>query len=245
MTAITLATANPARPTTNQSPRVILLACARGPAAVKRAPGCAGRRRRRTMRAMPTPVLARLAVALAAVLAIACDFRLTNPAAPSVTINNTTTNTNDNRNNVTPVAPAPTPTPAPGTTTTIPGGTGPRPGDPPAGGPLPLPTGAQGTILALGQQYAALVQSCSFAFVDALVSALRASDTRWGYVCKRGSCADISQDVVAYHAAAGADVTGATGTYELDVIGNSCSPIAAPQFLNLGYGPANVFSPTR
>lgn len=186
----------------------------------------------------------RRVVVLLSLVAIACDFRLTNPAGPSVTINNTTnnTNTNDNRNNVTPVAPTPTPTPAPGTNTT-PGG--PRPGDPPVGATLPLPTGAQGTILALGQQYAALVSSCSFAFVDALVSALRASDTRWGYVCKRGSCADISQDVVAYHAAAGADVTGATGTYEIDVIGNSCSPIAAPQFLNLGYGPANVFSPTR
>lgn len=186
----------------------------------------------------------RAIVVLAALGAIACDFRLTNPAGPSVTINNTTnnTNTNDNRNNVTPITPiTPTP-PAPGTNTT-PGG--PRPGDPPSGGVLPLPAGAQGTILALGQAHAALVATCSYAFVDALVSALRASDTRWGYVCKRGSCAEISLDVVAYHAAAGADVPGATGTYEIDVIGNSCSPLAAPQFLNYGYGPANVFTPTR
>lgn len=51
----------------------------------------------------------------AAVLAIACDLRLQQPAGPSVTINNTTsnTNTNDNRNNVTPIVPTPTPTPAP------------------------------------------------------------------------------------------------------------------------------------
>ena len=193
---------------------------------------------------MPTTVHVRLAVALAAVLAIACDLRLENPAGPSVTINNTTnnTNTNDNRNNVTPVAPTPTPTPAPPGNTT-PGG--PRPTDPPVGVTLPLPAGAQGTILSLGAQHAALVQQCSYAFVDAILATLRATDTRWGYVCKRGSCADLSLDVIAYHATAGPDAVGATGTYEIDIIGNSCSPLAAPQFLNYGFGAANVFTPTR
>ena len=110
---------------------------------------------------------------------------------------------------------------------------------------LSLPANAQTTILSLGQSYSSLAAQCAFAFVDALVSVLRATDTRWGYVCKRGSCADISLDVIAYHATAGADVRGAVGTIEIDVIGASCSATAAPQFLNYGFGAANVFTPTR
>ena len=110
---------------------------------------------------------------------------------------------------------------------------------------LPLPAGAQGTVLQLGATNSALIHQCSFAFVDALLATLRQSDTRWGYVCKRGSCSDISMDVIAYHATSGPDVQGATGTYEIDVIGNSCSAAASVQFLNLGFGAGNVFTPTR
>lgn len=172
------------------------------------------------------------------VLISSCRFELTTPS-PTVNINNSNSNNNDNTNNITPVTPIVVIPPGGGTTTTIP----PTNGTPTA--PLSLPSNAQSVITSLGQQYAALVVNCDYLFIDALLVSLKAQDTHWGYVCKRGSCSDISQDVIAYHAGGGQSIRGATGTYEIDVIGNSCSPSATPQFLNYGYGPTNVFSPTR
>lgn len=166
-----------------------------------------------------------------------CRFELTTPS-PAININNN--NTNNNSNNVTPVTPIVVIPPSGGTTTTVP----PTNTTPP-GTPLPLPPNTQAIITSLGQQYAALVGSCDYLFIDALLATLRPQDTHWGYVCKRGNCSDISQDVIAYHAGGGADVRGATGTYEIDVIGSSCSAAATPQYLNFGYAATNVFSPSR
>lgn len=185
-----------------------------------------------------TPVRSTACAVLVSILIGGCRFNLTTPS-PIININNTNNNDNTNTNNVSPVSPiVVVPTPP---TTTIPGNGSPT--NPTT--PLALPSNAQSEIVRLGNLYSALVGSCDYLFIDAMLVSLKATDTHWGYVCKRGNCADISQDVVAYHASSGPDVRGATGTYEIDVIGNSCSPAAVPQFLNLGYAATNVFSPTR
>ena len=178
----------------------------------------------------------------------ACRFNFTAPSPiVNVTNNNTNTNANnnnndnDNRNNPTPPTNGSPCCPAPGNGT--PGG--PRVPDPGAGVVLPLPADAQARVFQVASQNPTLVQQCSFAFVDAVIAALRVSDTRWGYVCKYGQCSDLSLDVIAYHATAGPDVQGATGNYEIDVIGSSCSPAAQVQFLNYGFTPASVFRPSR
>ena len=183
-------------------------------------------------------------VAVVSVALPACRFNFTAPSPiVNVTNNNTNTNANnndnDNRNNPTPPTNGSPCCPSNGTPT------GPRVPDPGAGVVLPLPADAQARVFQVASQQPTLVQQCSFAFIDAVIAALRVSDTRWGYVCKYGQCSDLSLDVIAYHATAGPDVQGATGNYEIDVIGSSCSPAAQVQFLNYGYTPASVFRPTR
>lgn len=126
-------------------------------------------------------------------------------------------------------SPTPSPTPAP-TPTPLPGGT--RTADPPAGQVLPLPLYGAAVV---AQVTVDVAQSCTtFAFLDAVVDALRARDTRWGYACSSGGCASVSQDKVAYHATAGAEVTGATGVHVVDVIQNVCTA-PTKQYLIVGY----------
>jgi hypothetical protein len=124
----------------------------------------------------------------------------------------------------TPSGPAPgspgSPVPPP-----TPGG---RPPDPPPGGKLPLPN-----MFAMIQQMAnqhpeALRNSCqhhggTWEFMDRVVNALRAHDTRWGYNWKRGVVGDPSLDVVAYHWGAGPD-EGSTNVYLIDIIVGHCGP---------------------
>jgi len=83
------------------------------------------------------------------------------------------------------------------------------------------------TLAAQFPQY--VLQSCqdtsgasAWLFLDKVVDTLRLQDTRWGYVCKYGACSNISGDVIAYHATAGASIQGATGTWEVDILANHC-----------------------
>jgi len=130
--------------------------------------------------------------------------------------------------------------------------TGPRTPDPPAGSFLPLPVAAQATVLAIAAQYPqAVAQSCvatvgaaAWAFLDRAIDALRLLDTRWGYVCKYGNCADLSGDVIAYHASAGPTVQGVTGTWEVDIIANHCpapGQVSSAQWNVIGYSAAGVW----
>lgn len=185
--------------------------------------------------------IARLAlIACSVTLLFACNYRPppTGPSTVSTTVTTTVTNN-----------PTPTPPSGGGPGTPTPSG-GTRTPDP-VTGVLPLPTyGAQ--VL---QQYAssaaginALTASCAagtstpYAFLDGLVDALRKQDARWGYLCKRGVCADISLDVVAYHATSGPDVTGATGVIAVDVVEDYCGSKSAASWSPFAYDPAGLWS---
>jgi hypothetical protein len=119
--------------------------------------------------------------------------------------------------------------------------------DPPSGQMLPLPNMASVVYDVARANPRALANSCQDAggnweFLDLVVDALRRTDTRWGYNCKRGVCPDISQDVVAYHAGAGPEVNGALETYTVDIIGGHCGPspsaMWAPHTYSSGAGAA-------
>jgi hypothetical protein len=98
--------------------------------------------------------------------------------------------------------------------------------DPPPGGKLPLPN-EEGLIIAVAALFpAALADSCvaeggSWDFMEAAVAALRLTDTRWGFNCKRGFCGDISEDVVDYFYGIG-DGQGSTEVYLIDIISAVC-----------------------
>lgn len=136
----------------------------------------------------------------------------------------------------------PGPGPSPGPLPPPPPGGGKRRPDPPAGQLLPVPN-MEHVVMALAQQYPHLIRnSCqsqggNWAFLDAVVDYLRATDdTRWGYNCKRGNCGDPSQDVVAYHAAAGPTVQGAY-VRTVDVISGHCGGSPGPTWLVHDAGP--------
>jgi hypothetical protein len=141
----------------------------------------------------------------------------------------------------------PTPTPTPGTPAP---GTATRAPDPPGGGTLPLPTYGQSvlqTYAASSVGAAALLNACptsgssSWAFMDGLVDQLRQRDTRWGYLCRRGNCFDPSNDVVAYHATSGPEITGTAGVIGVDVIGDLCGTNTA-QWLPSAFDPAGLWT---
>lgn len=142
-----------------------------------------------------------------------------------------------------PTGPTPTPTP---------GSSGNRAPDPPSGAILAIPSAAPGIEAAYAAANASLLATSScpttnpvggWAYLDGLVRALRASDTRWGYLAKSGGA--VALDVVAYHATAGPDVTGATGVYIVDVINNVCAvppATSGAQWFVSSYDPAGVWS---
>ena len=174
-------------------------------------------------------------VAIGAALVAACDIRLDTPTAPGA-VTQTTTVT------VTPPAPAP-PTPAPGD----PG----LPGASPV--PIPIPANAQAIASAYALQYAGLLKSscqathgpAAWQYLDGLVIALRNADPRWGYVCKYGSCADISADVIAYLGSGTTPVRGARGTWGVDVIGDHCGPSPSASWQVMAYDAQGVWTPAR
>ena len=57
--------------------------------------------------------------------------------------------------------------------------------------------------------------------MDLAVDALRKTDTRWGFNCKRGFCGEISEDVVDYFHGVG-DGQGSTQVYLIDIISAVC-----------------------
>ncbi len=107
-----------------------------------------------------------------------------------------------------------------------PTGGGPRTPDPPPGQRLPLPN-MSAVVEAVARAYPAdLRNSCrdtggNNVWLFRVVEALRRYDTRWGLNWKRGNVGDMSQDVVNYNFAAGAD-EGTTNVYIIDVIGGHC-----------------------
>ena len=103
---------------------------------------------------------------------------------------------------------------------------GPRTPDPAPGEQLPLPN-QEALILSLGASNpGAILNSCieeggSWQFMDLAVASLRATDTRWGYNCKRGDCNDPSVDVVDYFWGVG-DGVESTEVYLIDIISAVC-----------------------
>lgn len=170
-----------------------------------------------------------------AILAAGCRFDLTSPSPPTQT---QTTNVS--------VTPPPTPpTPVPPTTTIPPGNGSP-------GTPLPLPVTGQSIASQYAAAYAGLLAtSCQAAFgpsawqyLDGLVAALRATDQRWGYVCKYGQCSDISADVIGY-LGVGTPIRGAQGMHSVDVIANHCGTMPAASWNPLGYDATGTWAPSR
>ena len=173
----------------------------------------------------------------------ACDISFSAPS-PTINITNLNTNNNDSHDtfNFNPTVPPPTTTPTP------PGTTEPAPGT-----TLPIPADAQSiaTAAANSNQGAFyLSQSCQdkfgaagWNFMDFIVTALKAKDTRWGYLCKNGNCNDISKDVIAYRA-----TNDTIGLWAVDIIGNHCpvSPAVSTFTWNvLGFDPAAIWKETR
>jgi len=111
-------------------------------------------------------------------------------------------------------------------TTGVPGGTGFRTPDPPAGQRLPRPNHL-GNVQAFSSLNPALLRnSCqddggNWNFMDGAVDTLQAIDLRYGYNCKRGNCNDPSKDVISYHWGAGPD-EGSTNVYCTDLIAGHC-----------------------
>ena len=181
-----------------------------------------------------------LAALLSLMLVAGCDIRFTMPSI-------TNTNTNDNRISVDShdvINFNPT-FPIPGTTTPNPV----NPGAPET--PVPIPSDAQAIASAVAAtKQAELARSCqdrdgaaAWNFMDAIVSALRAADPRWGYFCKAGDCHNISKDVIAYRA-----TSDNLGVWGVDIIGDHCAvPPARSTFTwhVIGFDPVAVWKATR
>lgn len=170
-----------------------------------------------------------------AVVSVACDLHITNPApviatgttTPATTITNTNTNTSTNTNDRADTTPTPT-TPGAGT-----------PGDGSAA--LPLPTYGESVVRGVADQNPSLLaNSCqttsgesAWQFLDLVVRTLRAQDQRWGYLCKDQSCLTFGRDVITYRATA-----AETGIWIVDVIGNHCpGPTDSPAMVRYGVLP--------
>ncbi len=111
-------------------------------------------------------------------------------------------------------------------------------------GALPLPAHG-GTVVAVFAANPGFVATeCQSAaggtwdLMDAIVDALRALDTRWGYNGKRGNINDPSQDALAYDFGTVAGGEGATEVYIVDVIAGHCGPNPQPAFQDV-----TVFAP--
>jgi hypothetical protein len=175
--------------------------------------------------------------------AAACDY-VFNLTGPTSTNSNTSTNTNTNTNsNVFDIHDLVNFVPTPISGNGSPSGPGGSETN-----PLPIPAGAEQIARTIATNNPALVlQSCqdvfgeaAWSFMDRVVAALKATDQRWGYLCKRGDCADISRDVIAYRATS--DETGAHG---IDIIGGHCGANPVFTWNVIGYDPAAIWRATR
>lgn len=110
--------------------------------------------------------------------------------------------------------------------------------DPGPGQQLPLPNMAAIVQQVAAQNPNAVRNSCqdapggSWEFMDLVVDALRAFDTRWGYNCKRGNCPDYSLDVIDYHWGPGPD-EGSPDVYAIDVLLGHCGPNPTPTWIDI------------
>ena len=120
-----------------------------------------------------------------------------------------------------------------------PSGGGGIPGEPNVvpGDALPLPNELATVQAVFAANPGFVATSCqtspggTWDLMDAIVDALRAGDTRWGYNGKRGNASDPSLDALAYDYGAVAGGEGSTNVYVVDVIAGHCgaSPSAAFQ----------------
>ena len=175
----------------------------------------------------------RIHAALICVLAAGCsDDTKILPTSPS-----TTTNVNTNNNTTTITITFPTP----GLPTTG-GGV---PGEPPSATPLPLPSYVTSVVTQVHNSNPALLaNSCvsqfgpsGWAFLDAVVDALRIRDQRFGYVCTGSDCANPVQDSISYRATADPVV----GIHIVDLIDAYCSTPTL-NVRDLGYFPNGRYS---
>ena len=109
--------------------------------------------------------------------------------------------------------------------------------DPEPGTQLPAPNMAHVVAEVAAAHPDALRNSCqeqggSWEFLDRVVDALRAHDTRWGYNWKRGHVGDPSLDVVNYHWGSGQD-EGSSDVYTFDVIIGHCGDRPAATWMDL------------
>jgi hypothetical protein len=125
-----------------------------------------------------------------------------------------------------PQPPAPQP-PAPPPPGPSPGG--PRAPDPPPGQRLPFPAWGEGVVVDVANRYPdALRHSCQerdgargWEFMDRVVDALRARDSRFAYNGKRGNPGDPSKDAIAYHFGPGPSNLS-KDVYIIDVVASHC-----------------------
>lgn len=160
-----------------------------------------------------------------------CDYNL----GPTVNVTNINTNTNTiDLHDLINFAPVPNPTaPVPNPTT---------------GGmdtPLQLPANAEGIARGfalanptlLQKECQAIYGESAWQFMDSLISTLKATDPRWGYMVK--TTGQISQDVIAYRA-----TSDDIGSWGVDVIVDHCGS-ASFAWQNLGFDPNAKWSGTR
>ena len=109
--------------------------------------------------------------------------------------------------------------------------------------PLPAHGGTVAAVFAANPAFVAT--SCQDAvggtwdLMDAIVDALRALDTRWGYNGKRGNINDPSEDALAYdYDPGGPGGEGATTVYVVDVIAGHCGATPSAAFQDV-----TVFAP--
>ena len=75
----------------------------------------------------------------------------------------------------------------------------------------------------------------SWDFMELVVEALRATDGRWGFNCKRGNCDDVSHDVVAFYRGPGTTIDDAqrkTDVAIIDIILGHCGPNPQPTWID-------------
>jgi hypothetical protein len=172
-----------------------------------------------------------LLILMAALAARCSDEQQILPTSPTT---NTTTNTNNNSTTITITFPNPTP-PTGG------GGTG----NSPVPDILPLPLYTNQVITQVyNSNTSLLLNSCvaqfgptAWAFIDAVVDALRVRDQRFGYLCTGTDCANPVPDVITYRATQDPSL----GVHIVDVIESYCvSPVLNVN--NLGFSPNGRYS---
>jgi hypothetical protein len=104
--------------------------------------------------------------------------------------------------------------------------------DPALGTRLPLPDHFYVVAMVAAQHPEALARSCpeqggSWEFLDRVLEALHAEDSRWGYNRKSAVPGGVSTDVVVYNYSAGPD-EGTANAYEVDILSDQCGNDARP-----------------